>query len=142
MKRVKNTVASVAMLMIIAMNIAPLAVKAVQYPYPWGFGFDFSDEVDYTDIEIKNTSSSVRMTCDMADTDGSYRASVCAATSYGNIYDASHGYTYYFSEDTTYDMLNWVNENGYNRVCIKAICNYCDDEYGTNFTGYWNPDIY
>ena len=97
MKRVKNTVASVAMLMIIAMNIAPLAVKAEQYPYPWGFGFDFSDEVDYTDIEIKNTSSAVRMTCDMADTDGSYRASVYAATSYGNIYDASHGYTYYFS---------------------------------------------
>lgn len=38
------------------------------------------------------------MTCDMADTDGSYRASVCAATSYDNIYDASHGYTYYFQK--------------------------------------------
>ena len=86
MERVKNTVAFVAMLMIVAMNIAPLAVKAGQVSYPWGFGFDFSDEVDYTDIETKNTSSSVRMTCDMADTDGSYRASVFAANSDDNIY--------------------------------------------------------
>lgn len=53
MERVKNTVAFVAMFMIVAMNIAPLAVKAGQVSYPWGFGFDFSDEVDYTDIEKK-----------------------------------------------------------------------------------------
>ena len=85
------------------MNIAPLAVKAGQYSYPWGFGFDFSGETKFTSIETKNTSSSVRMTCDMA---------------------------------------NWVNENGYNRACVKGICEYCDDDYGTCFTGYWNPDIY
>ena len=43
MERVKNTVAFVAMFMIVAMKIAPLAVKAGQVSYTWGFGFYFSD---------------------------------------------------------------------------------------------------
>ena len=40
MERVKNTVAFVAMLMIVAMNIAPLAVKAGQ-EITWSWNSDY-----------------------------------------------------------------------------------------------------
>lgn len=143
--KLKKTIKSVgifaAMMLVVGMYITPTIAKA-GYEYYFGVAFDADGDVDYTTTEVKNTSSSVAMRCTTAEReDCYYSAYVYAVTSYDNRYDASRGNFRNFYIGDAYNLVNWVNERGYNRACVKCVGHNIDPEYGSVFGGYWSPDL-
>jgi len=140
-KFLKNVGIFAIMMLIVGMYITPKVAKA-GYEYYFGVAFEKDGYEDYTTTEVKNTSSSVWMRCTTAESDDSYySAYVYAVTSYGNRYDASKGNFRNFYKGDSYNLVNWVNERGYNRACVKCVGHNINEEYGSVFGGYWSPDI-
>lgn len=141
-KFIKSTCTLAVMLLIVGMYISPSVAKA-SYDNPYGFAFDYDEDVDFTEKQVKNTYSSVGMECTNSESEYAYYvARVFGVDDNEESFDYSHGYEYTFYEGTSYEMLNWVRENGCNHACVKGIGYSVDGEYGTVFSGYWNPDIY
>ena len=139
--RLRNIGIFAVMMLIVGMYITPTIAKA-GYEYYYVVAFDTDGNVDYTTTEVKNTSSSVRMRCTSAEGDDCYYSGyVYAVTDYGNRYDASGGNYQNFYRGDARDLVNWVNERGYNRACVKCVGYDIDPIHGSVFGGYWSPDI-
>jgi hypothetical protein len=109
---------------------------------PYGFYFTFNGNLAQTDSEYKATSSSVRMAADYVTTGKTYIASVQARANGNSMVDIPvDGEAYTFSNGTIRNnMINYVNERGYQYAGIRAAQYYSDPTfiaYGT-----WRPDAW
>lgn len=142
MKKIKNIIIFVAMLLIVVVYSAPVVAKAVFPSYDYGWAFSYSYTARNTTTETKNTSSSVKMECTSCDTENAYYIARVWGTNEdeGGGRDVSHNNDYLFEQGTTRYMLNWVYEEGYDKAYVRAIAYNVDMEYGTCIGGKWYPD--
>ncbi len=133
---VRNFVLTVLVLTFMVSEIMP--VKGALISRDFNFNFIGNGYWDVTETVNKTTDTSIRMKCTYAEIEGScYEAVVVSMP--GAAQCCPKTYRYY--EGTSWDMINYVNENGYEFTRIDAYCVDDVDGQGAEFAGWWYADL-